>query len=390
MVICNLIYWITRRESEQGWLGLVCAGLFLGGYRINGFWYELARVDPLFVALSLGGLTVGVYGAGSTLGLLGAAAALALACLTKQTAVFLGIGLGVYLLVTLGPRAWLYWLTYGLLTIVPILILNKLTEGWFLYYTYYIASINPIEIGRVVNFVGYELPGLMGGQSVMAIGAALLALQQAGWRGIWQQPWLLWIGLAIVISGLGRASVGGNLNNRMMAYTLLCLAPALLMSSLTRYTKIEPHWRVSIISALILTQFALGVYNPRRYMPTPAMYKSGDRLIEKIAAVEGEVLVLMHPYYAWLAGKTPSAQIAAMWHARARGTLPLPPDFVARIKSQYYAAIVSDNSVFETEPELQRLLNTYYTPSETLAPGESPPTTTGMVVRPEVVYKSKY
>jgi hypothetical protein len=227
----------------------------------------------------------------------------------------------------------------------------------------------------------------MGALSVMALGAALLTFHRTGWQGVRQQPWFIWLGLAILISGMGRASVGGNVNNRMMAYMLLCLAPALLMHSLSNYAKTSKPWRSGLIAGLILVQFALGVYNPLRYIPTPDMRHSGDRLVEKIAAEEGEVLVLMHPYYAWLAGKAPSAQIAAMWHARERGTLPLPPDFAARIENRYYSAIISDNSLFETEPALQQLLDTYYTPTEVLGPADAPPTITGMVVQPEVVHR---
>jgi 4-amino-4-deoxy-L-arabinose transferase-like glycosyltransferase len=389
MVIGSLLFWVGRRESGQSWLGLVCAGLFLGGYRINGFWYELARVDSLFVALSLAGLTLGAYGKGSRSGLVGAAAALALAFLAKQTGLILGVGVGVYLLITIRRRAWLFWVTYGLLTMIPVAILQQLSDGWFLYYTYHIASINPIEFGRIFNFMGYELFGLMGGLCLMTLGAALLTLRQTGWRGVWQQPWLIWVSLAVFISALGRASIGGNLNNRMMAYTLLTLSPALLMNSLYGYAKATWSWRSGLITVLILGQFALGIYNPGRYVPIAAMRRSGDRFIEKIAAEDGQVLVLMHPFYAWLAGKAPSAQIAAMWHARERGTLPLPPDFAARLENQYYAVIISDNSLFETEPELQRLLDAYYLPAEFLSPVEAPATSTGMIVRPEILYRPK-
>lgn len=385
----GLIFWIARRESGQSWLGLACAGLFLGGYRLNGFWYELARVDSLFVTLSLAGLMLGVYGHHANLGLVGAAMVLALAFLTKQTAVLLGIGLGIYLLLATGRRAWLYWLPYGLLTVTPVILLNRLSGGWFMVYTYHIASINPVELERVLNYVSSELLGVMAGLTSMAIMAAFLTFRQAGLAGLWRQSWFIWIGLAVVISGLGRASIGGNLNNRMIAYSLLCLAPVLLINSLNGYAKIKPGWRIGLVSLLILSQFALGVYNPFRYRPTPAMSASGDRLIDRIAAEDGEVLVLMHPYYAWLAGKQPAAQIAAMWYTRERGMMSLPADFAARLESHYYAAIISDNSLFETEPELQQLLDTYYTPAEILGPAEAPPTDTGMVVRPEVIYRPK-
>jgi hypothetical protein len=53
-----LIYGIARRESNLPWVGPACAGLFLGGYRIVGFWYELARVDSLYMMLVLAGLAL--------------------------------------------------------------------------------------------------------------------------------------------------------------------------------------------------------------------------------------------------------------------------------------------------------------------------------------------
>ena len=67
----------------------------------------------------------------------------------------------------------------------------------------------------------------------------------------------------------------------------------------------------------------------------------------------GDVLVMMHPFYAYEAGKPPAAQIQALWHARWRGRDPLPADFVARIQNRDYSAIISDQSpYFETEPAL--------------------------------------
>lgn len=388
--ICGLIYGIVRHESGWPWLGLVCAGLFLGGYRIDGFWYELARVDALFMALALAGLTLGVYAADSNRGLLGAAVSLALASFAKQTGLLLGVGLAIYLLLTCGRRAWRFGLAFDLLTVIPALTFNHLSHGWFLYYTLHIAAINPIEPRRIFDFIAGELFGLMAGLSMMAAGTALLGLRRAGRRIISDQPWLIWIGGAILISGLSRASVGGNLNDRLPAYTLLCLAPAILARELQLAAKPSRCWQVRLIPCLVLVQFALGGYNPFHHIPTPAMLQSGRHLTEKIATYHGEVLVLMHPYYALLAGKAPSAQLAAMWHARERGQLPLPPDFVARLKQHYYAAIISDNSLFEMEPTFQQLLQVYYQPVETLGPGEAPPTTTGLVVQPTIVYLPRF
>jgi hypothetical protein len=198
--------------------------------------------------------------------------------------------------------------------------------------------------------------------------------------------------MGVVVSGLGRARVGGNLNDRMPAYALLCLAPALLVRAARGQPGPwpapdgpVPRWAPWGLAVAIVAQFALGVYNPPRYMPTATMRAAGDRLVTVIAAEPGPVLVMMHPYYALLAGKGPSTQIATLWYVRDRGALPLPRDFEQRIETRYYAAIVSDQSSFETEPALNGLISTYYEPATALGSAEAPATLSGVVVQPQVI-----
>jgi hypothetical protein len=105
--------------------------------------------------------------------------------------------------------------------------------------------------------------------------------------------------------------------------------------------------------------------------------------------VQGPVLVLMHPYYALLAGKEPAVDIQMLWHARLRGEEPLPDDFVNRIESHYYSAIISDESFFETQTDLHKLILAYYVQAEMLNSSQAPPTITGVVVRPKVIYLPK-
>jgi hypothetical protein len=367
----------------------VCTGLFLGGYRVTGFIFELARVDALAVALSLAGMAEGIYAKESRRGQIGAGLLLALAFWAKQTGGLVGAALGLYLLLARGRQSWPFWLTFLGLTIPPAAALNAVTGGWFFYYTVEIAGANPIEPGRIANFLGPELVGAMGGLTVMAIGAAWLHTRHAGLRNLWRAPWLMMIVAAVIISGLGRASVGGNINNRLPAYALLCLAPALLWTAWAYNPRLPGRLLLGIVTVLALAQFALGIYNPWKYVATFSMRNQGEALIRTIAAEQGEVLVMMHPYYATLAGKAPSAQIAALWHARRRGQQPLPADLTARLQSGYYRAIISDESLFETEPALSRLLEKHYTPARHLSPDEAPPTSAGMVVWPAVVYRAK-
>ena len=66
-----------------------------------------------------------------------------------------------------------------------------------------------------------------------------------------------------------------------------------------------------------------------------------------------------------------------------------PNDFVRRIQSHYYSVIISDESFFDTQPDLQQLITTYYIPTKTLGSRLAPPTITGVVVRPKLIYLPK-
>jgi 4-amino-4-deoxy-L-arabinose transferase-like glycosyltransferase len=382
-----MIYLIVRRESGQRWIAFVCAGLFLGGYRISGFWYELVRVDSLFVALSLGGCALGIYAGRSNRRLMLAAIVLTLAFFTKQTSLLFGVALAFYLLITIGRRVWLFIGAYAIFVFGSLVVINALTDGWFIYHTFAIAASDPIEGGRIINYLQFELFGVMALLSVMAIIVGGLSWHRLRLQALRNRPWLIVIGAAAIISGVGRASAGGNVNNLMIVYAFLCLSPALLWRE-TESRGRSKTWSRLIPIGLVL-QFMLGVYNPLRYIPTSEMRQAGDRLIQRIAAIDGEVYVAMHPYYAWLAGKQPSAQLATIWYGRQHGQLPLPDDFVARLRDRYYAAIISDESFFEVDPPVQQLFAQYYRPLARLDVSEAPTTLTGLVVGPQLIYVPK-
>jgi hypothetical protein len=210
-----------------------------------------------------------------------------------------------------------------------------------------------------------------------------------------RQPWLLFIAAACLAAIAGRASVGGASNQLIQAYAFLCLTPALIWRETHSWAR--PQRAQTLIALAILAQFGLAGYAPVgrlvrpqqaiRYAPTAEMRLAGDRLIDRLAAMPGDVLVMLHPYYAIQAGKSPAAQIQALWHARWRGRDPLPADLAARIRNRQYSAIISDQSpYFETEPALLALIEANYVLSATLDTQDSPPTMSGLVVRPKVIY----
>ncbi len=394
LVTAALIFYIARRESKTRWLGFLCAGLYLAGFRITGQWYELVRVDSLFVALSLAGMTVAIYGEGRAERMMLSALLLALAFWTKQTALLYGVGIAFFLMLSFGKRVAWFVVPYALCVALPFWIYNSATGGWFWFHVVTVLGGDPIEAARILHFFARELGGVMAGLSLLALAVFILTLRRTRNPFAWLRahPWLFAIAMGVMVSAIGRASVGGNLNNLMSAYTLLCLAPALALqeSAHIRPTRFLTPRRIELaIVILLLLQFALAVYNPLRYIPSQAMHNAGDALIRRIAASEGNVLVMMHPYYALRAGKEPSAQVLTLWYANVRGGAPMPDDFRARMRARYYALIISDESEFETTPNVRELLDANYQLTETLTPADAPPTMTGVVTRPIAIYRPK-
>lgn len=394
-----MVYYITLREAGEKWIALASAGLFIGGYRVTGFWYDLARVDSLYIALSLLGITLAIYARGRAGLMFASASVLALAFYTKQTALVFGLGIALLLLFQYGRRGFWYVLPFTGLIAIPLYLLNTSSNGWFWFYAFTLSSGDPIELGRVANFFTLELFGGMIGPAGCLVGFTYIAVRKASNVRlsilVRDRPWLFAILTGIVASAIGRASTGANLNDLMPAYTLLCLTPALLLREWSAALDAFSEAPVTIgtvelmVALSILFQFSVGAYNPLRYVPNSEMVASGNRLIQRIKAIEGNVNVMMHPYYALRAGKQPSAQFANVWYAYKRGGMPMPGDLVARLNSKYYAALVSDDSVFESDPAIVALIDANYTRGEILEPSESPPTVTGLVLRPTFVYHPK-
>ncbi len=433
-----LLYVIGWRESGSKTAAFAGSALFLAGYRLAGGWYDLARVDALFAFLSLAGLVLLVYGVkkGTQRGteetqsfteiwvVLGAVL-LGLAFLTKQNGLLLAAVAGFYLFTAESAEGaeknkksafsafirvpLLFVVPFVIVAAVPVFVLEWGSGGWFGYYVVTIAYASPLELARLRNIFIWELGAGMG---VLVGFTAVLAAQRlvSFFKGltvamlqslIANNPWLVFGGTAVFISVAGRTTVGGNLNNMMIGYAFLCLAPALSFprrreSTLNKKmdTRLRGYdigrdlaWLVAILAQFGLVTFPLNGGLPQDYWPTADMRAAGDALLARVEAEPGEVWLLLHPSYAVRAEKRPYDHLQSLWHARYRGADPLPDDLVALFEQQQFAQIISDESdFFETEPAFLELLLAHYEEAETLPLELSPPTLSGPIVRPLTIY----
>jgi hypothetical protein len=364
------------------------------------------------------------------------AALLGLAVLTKQNGLFLAMVAGFYLFIVESAESiesnkksvfiralFLFVVPFVLVAGLPILLWQLNSDGWFGYYLVTIAFASPLLASRVLNIFLWELGASMG---ILVGMIALLVLRRLSgffrrleigdWRlivsnlqsVISSNPWLLFVGTAVFISVAGRTATGGNLNNMIIGYALLCLAPALSLSYPRKRVSIPAGkldsrlrgndtsgrlkfirwvWLAAIVMQFGLVTFPLHGILPQTYWPTADMRAAGDALLARVEQEPGEVWLLLHPSYAVRAGTRPYVHLQSLWHARQRGANSLPVDLVALIEQQQFAQIISDESdFFETEPVFLDLLLAHYEVAETLLPNQSPPTLSGPIVRPLTVY----
>jgi hypothetical protein len=391
-----VIFFVARREAGDRWLAVTCASLYLAGYRIVGGWYDLARVDSLFVALAVAGVALAIYHHRSTWGLAGAAVLMCLSFLTKQQGLAIAAVVGLYLVLAASGRAWRYAAVFGVPSAAAVLALQGSSDGWFGVYTFGIAFASPLEPQRLARTIALELGGDMAVLSLCLVLLWVVSLARYGRAVLVRQPWLLFITAFVLIAAAGRTSVGGARNQLIPAYAVLCLSPALLWREVAAWRR-RSRRATTLLAVGLLLQAVLAMVGPaarftghepaRRYRPSAAMRAAGERFISWLSTQEGDPLVMMHPFYSVVAGKAPHVHIQGLWHARWRGRDPLPRDLESRIRQRVYPVIVSDDSDhFETEPALLSLIEAHYSPSQELAERDAPATLSGIVVRPRRVF----
>ncbi|MGB4979600.1 MAG: hypothetical protein WBR35_22915 [Anaerolineae bacterium] len=390
--------------------GFISAGLFCAGYGLMGGWYDLARVDALFVLCSLAGVAASIY-ARRRGHLIAAALCLGLAFFSKQTALGFGLAAALWLWLARGRQAAAWFaLTYAAIVAGGILLLNGGSQGAFVSIILRNVTGEPLEGARLLSFAWNDLLWRMGPLLGLYLWAAWRSWSRPGrgpaQRMAWlrQNPWLFFTGVALLLSALQRARPGGALNTLLPAYTFLCLAPVMLHSASRRLAlqggrrapaegeggasrQIAHHEWVLLVS--LLAQLLLARYDPRAYQPTAAMTQAGERLVTRVRQAGGQVWLWEQPTFNLLAGQEPAVQVHALWHARRRGVDPLPADVSEAITARRFALIIPGDSLFDQDPALQQLLQTNYVLVQALSPSDAPPTLNAFIVRPAAVYRPR-
>ena len=292
LVCFALLGRLIQRETASVAAGVGAAGLFAATYFATDTWFDVGRVDSLFLALSIGGLYAARW-MRSTRGAIAAGVLLAAAVLTKQT----GLAEGVVVIAALltGPRRRLACVAaLAELTVLGIstLLLGITSGGWYIFYVFQLMSEHPLNYSSFGRFCTALLSALG-----IAACAALIGARRV--------PLVLLAGSAtLAVEGCAAlVHSGGSSNDMLPAYLAVALLAGLALGGKSS------GWASAASGVLVLAQTAvlLSGFHPSQAIPTSADRAVGERLTAGLRAFGGDVAIPADPGLSLLAGMAPAA-----------------------------------------------------------------------------------
>ena len=289
---------LVQRETGNLAAGVGAAGAFAATYFATDTWFDVGRVDSLFLALSIGGLYAarwmrGPYGA------IAAGVLLAAAALTKQTGLAEAAAVSAVLLA--GPRrrlACVAVLAEFIVLAGSTLVLGLSSGGWYVYYVFQLMSEHSLN----VSGFGWFWTALLSTVG-LAAGAALLGARRV--------PPVLLAGCA-ALAAEGYAALvhsGGAINDVLPAYLAVALLAGLALGCGSSW------WAPTAAGVLVCAQsvFLLAGFHPSQQIPASADRAVGEQLLSGMRALGGTIAVPADPGLDLLAGLAPTAHQEAAY-----------------------------------------------------------------------------
>jgi len=382
--------------------------LALGGLAISaaafaptGAWYDLVRIDSLWLGLVALGLWATWRARASTPAAVIAGVLLAASLLAKQTAApFIGVAV-LCLFLSHRRRGVILGLTTSLVAAIAIVLLQRATGGWFWRYVFGLHQRHDFD-----PWLGFGLAPL---RVVLLLGPALALVPLALLRTRFDGPLLAALAVfaaAMVATIRGAGPPWGYVNAFIPAMffggILLAVAAARLRGGnadavapvlLALSVAVAPGGLVWAADRLWpRAGFALPIgYDPRALVPSATDRQQGDALIARLRGTPGAVFVPFHPFYALRAGKAPTLHAQNLADINAIPDLGTPRDLIEAIRMRAFDLVVLDVEAEGPAAEAEAIgqfprLAGHYEVKERI---DGPRVVSGAPVRPRLVLVPK-
>lgn len=377
-----VLYRLVKARTDNplaGWFSLV---LFISCYYLSDGYFDLARVDALYVFLAVAAFYL-FLNCTTKLDYFLAGLVVVIGFFTKQSAVLVFLPLAIYLLIFHWKRTWILLPVIVLGILIPVIVLNHLSNGWFGYYIFELPREHGFSILAAVSFWSDDLMGHLG--IALVFSAIYLIFSVFGsneFSAIGKQQkndkfrnpdkqqvsdtrlTILFASGAVITSWLTRSANGGGANNIMLAYATIALMFGL---GINRAQSIineqnETMSRFEILVALMVSIQFLGLlYNPFNLIPTHDEISASAVLVEEIRNADGPVLIPYRSNLTLAAGKAPQIHAVNLFELTGYFLGEFRPegrDILSQIRQnicgQVYSMIILDQPMpwFQEQIEL--------------------------------------
>lgn len=396
------IYLIVKNETRNDFSSIISTGLFFGFYVIGGAWYDLARVDSLFVLLFIISIYFLRHTKNSRYYFLSAIFAF-LSYFTKQSTLLFALFIMIYLFIYERKGFWVYAVTFITLVIFSTIIYNGLSSGWFYFWNFELPASHKWNFEFTILFFTRDIFEHTGIAVCFAFVYFFINYQKRKeFPEKQKKEYLFYIFVFLGMfagSYFSRLHYGGFLNVVIPAYTILAIMTGLGYNDIKKLidndSSKQSHptkrdYLIVFLNLIVIAQFLAVVYDPGLQLPSEKDYLAGKEFIEKVKRQEGVILIPGNTYtYYKLSGKNNFAHIELIndlfEHNEYYGKKVMN-DFRNKLENHHFSAIYANKLFIEHFP----FFKLYYTEEKQIFNDESSfKTKTGHIMRPEWIFLPK-
>jgi hypothetical protein len=368
----GILAWLVSQKTRNPFSGWLSGSLYLACFALSDGYYDLVRVDSLYILSLLIALIILIKSEGFIGKVIGGMA-IALSFYIKQSALIVFIPI----LIFLALKAWRTFLPVLLAAItgviVPYITINMFSGGWLSYYIFSLPREHGYSILSAVNFWVGDIIRPLG----IAVGFGIAYLVHS-WGNITNRAantpnpeneshdyddcsseslsiYFLFALGAISAGWITRSSNGGGANNAMSAYAAIALMFGFGFDAVNRIVNEldETKRKFALLApGLVTLQFIGLIYNPFNYLPTQPELNANKKLVEYLGDIEGAVLIPYRSHLAILAEGESAIHAVNLFELTGyfKGDiLPEGLDLVQQLREniclQDYSAVVLDQPI---------------------------------------------
>jgi hypothetical protein len=187
----------------------------------------------------------------------------------------------------------------AVLSAASVGVLQAMTDGWYLYYTWKVPNLHATVDGAWEGFWRWDIwrMAIAGAGAVLALGLVASRRPRHG---------LLYLGIAgglLATAWMSRLHSGGWLNVLIPAYAALALFAPIGFAILEQRASADERAQVGGSTTAMALAFLVGLqlfaiaWSPSAMRPAPDAQDRGDQFLAYLASVPGEVLM---PDHRWI------------------------------------------------------------------------------------------